>query len=326
MGGENQANALWEKEVIGKPTKLVLNKFQYINKFATIAKSEAASDLECCLAAILVHRFGVQPNHGCGFVGSFEIIDHINLKMAKLMQETPEQVPNPKATQKVVMAFLQDALKQAKDDNEKAEEYLQSNQMGYLTAGSRKTILVRLYLERNEKDIAATLTDFCKARQLNCSIEKEETVNWLNCKKALDKGIPVLLVREDGTHFVLLGYVMSNGENLLYAYNPKKASPNIVSGEDTLSEQDKKSNVPWIKKFAKYREGKKYYFDDQIDGDKPLPSCVELLTLKKSDKAFYVHDFKPNIEAMWEKLQVKLSSNEVNTGKGIGGQQKEENK
>ena len=222
------------------------------------------------------------------------------------VEEEREGASSSKSVKQEIAAVVEKALAEAGKDNLAAERELGKKRDQFPTPGQKKTLLAGLYLRRSRGNVERAIAEFCKKRSLAVEIEAERGPEAANLKEAVDKRLPVLLVQKQEKPVVVIGYIGVVGRMRFLAHDPATSQPKAASGDTTVSERARTSDVPWIKNYVESLKSVTFYVDHALDSGLALPSGVHFLTPGKEDRAIYIHAFRPDIDGLWTRVRAKL--------------------
>jgi hypothetical protein len=171
----------------------------------------------------------------------------------------------------------------------------------YRTWGVRNAFLLEKYVR--ESGSVAALRTFAAERKLKVGLEEERPASFSRIRKSVDHGSPVLLC-EDRTTMLCVGYAVSKGEELLVVFRPELGAYREQTGKDNVNPKDLGSDVPWIKNAVASEMKRVRYFDRELRRTPDMPKGIDVITFSGPElDALYVGPWGPDIDDMVAEIE-----------------------
>lgn len=296
-------DAIW-KMIQGKPNPRVGDEFEVIDGFPLVAKREGISLEATALSAILTFQF--QSTEVRGEIGAFFLSAQMMAadQLAKQLSREPKADLNAKSVQSMVWKYLESRLADSGKRVDEARRKCKEKVADWKTEGVCNAYLLDMYLTAApNQDAVIALQRFASERLLTVIIQKLGQPKWETIKESIDKQIP-LLIRTNSAVVVAVGYYAHEGTNLVLLYDPAIAIYRENSMSDLMPQQDKESQVGWIKNAMKSMKGQNICSDWPLSSANGKPTGVSFGQADKlaASEALCVYMWAADTETEYPKL------------------------
>lgn len=309
-----KADELWAS-FQGKPNPRTGDGFEILEKFPLIVQGKGLSATGTALAAIVSYQFGAEDlkNKAVSFFLRAQLVTADELS-AKLARDPKAQMDSKKA-QAAFWDYMKKALTASGQMIDAAREKAKEHQEEWKTTGVQNACLMDMYLKAAPDSRTETaVNSFAEHRLLLVTAQSFESVDWDILKESIDKHVPMLLDRQQGT-CVAVGYLVKDGNKYIFLYRPSLAQYHEGNLMESTPQADKNSEIPWIKNAVKARASIKTYEDGLLKINGPFPSGVEIVPLSTlhDGRMFCFYDWKADMERHYPALLTHIEAVIPNT-------------